>query len=215
MREKIAKYFDKQSVFGGMAFTCINRENSGVVNHLYKGFITIGHITNDSNELKIANSLWAPTKVQVETNSSLLKARWEKLCWNIPFNGIGVCSGGISTDIIINDPQLYLSAQNLMKEVINIANADLTFNNSNQQMGGDRIAKGFSLETNHVGGFTDDPSGLTRKRSGYTREGIILEEDAIILEGSHNSRDYKVGIRVFHQKFGYGKLFRLMDINLR
>ena len=80
------------------------------------------------------------------------------------------------------------------------------YNNSNQQMGGDRIAKGFSLETNHVGGFTDDPSGLTRKRSGYTREGIILEEDAIIVEGSHNSRDYKVGIRVFHQKFGYGKV---------
>ena len=80
------------------------------------------------------------------------------------------------------------------------------YNNSNQQMGGDRIAKGFSLETNHVGGFTDDPSGLTRKRSGYTREGIILEEDAIIVEGSHNSRGYKVGIRVFHQKFGYGKV---------
>ena len=151
--EKIAKYFDKQSVFGGMAFTCINRGNSGVVNHLYKGFITIGHITNDSNELKIANSLWAPTKVQVETNSSLLKARWEKLCWNIPFNGIGVCSGGISTDIIINDPQLYLSAQNLMKEVINIANADLTFNNSKQQINESKMIKSMFDHTVNIGEY--------------------------------------------------------------
>ena len=34
---------------------------------------------------------------------NLRYARWEKLCWNVPFNGISVAGGGIGTRAIVDD----------------------------------------------------------------------------------------------------------------
>ena len=153
LEEFFASLFRGQHIFGGLAFTCINRGEPGIINHLDYGPITIGHFGNDHELVRHATNLWDTAKVEIIAAPSLLQARWEKLCWNIPFNGIGVCSGGISTDIIINDPQLYLSAQNLMKEVINIANADLTFNNSNQQINESKMIKSMFDHTVNIGEY--------------------------------------------------------------
>jgi ketopantoate reductase len=34
------------------------------------------------------------SQVEVELAECLLQARWKKLCWNMPFNGLGVVLGG-------------------------------------------------------------------------------------------------------------------------
>ena len=64
----------------------------------------------------------------------------------------------------------------------------------------------FSSENSHTTSFVDDPTGFTRRRSGYTREGLVLEGDAITVASSGPERGFKVGVRVFHQKFGYGRI---------
>ena len=78
------------------------------------------------------------------------------------------------------------------------------YSKPNQQIEAGRTDGKLSLEIDPGSGLTDDPTGLIRKRSGYTREGLILEEDATVVEASGNGRGFKVGVRVFHQKFGYG-----------
>jgi len=47
------------------------------------------------------------------------------MLWNLPFNGISVAMGGITVDIIMNDPSLRQLASEIMDETIAIANKDL------------------------------------------------------------------------------------------
>lgn len=125
IEERFAEWFDPYRIFGGMAFTCINRGEPGYVHHLAYGPVTMGHYHNDPVELEVAVELWSKSKVQVTVSPSLLCARWEKLCWNIPFNGLAVVAGGITTDRIVGDPGLRNTARMLMQEVIVTGNADL------------------------------------------------------------------------------------------
>ena len=126
IEERFAEWFSPEQIFGGLAFTCINRGEPGYVHHLTYGQVTLGHLQNDPVEVATAVELWAQSRVQVIASPSLLRARWEKLCWNIPFSGLAVAAGGITTDRIVGDTGLRNMARTLMEEVIAAGNADLT-----------------------------------------------------------------------------------------
>jgi 2-dehydropantoate 2-reductase len=53
----------------------------------------------------------------------LARARWHKLVWNIPFNGLTVAMGGITTDKIVQSRELTTRARALMDEVARAARA--------------------------------------------------------------------------------------------
>ena len=53
----------------------------------------------------------------------LAKAQWEKLIWNIPFNGLAVAEGGVTTDVLLADPIIETEIRTLMHEVIAAAEA--------------------------------------------------------------------------------------------
>ena len=125
VEERFAGWCGGERVFGGLAFTCLNRGEPGTVHHLDYGPVTIGHFEDDAAELELAAALWEDAKVEVSTSTSLLRARWEKLCWNIPFNGLAVTAGGITTDRILAAPDLREAARAVMREVVAAGNADL------------------------------------------------------------------------------------------
>ncbi len=125
LEERFADWFDAGRIFGGLAFTCINRGQPGIVHHLRYGALNIGHLQDSAAELEKSAALWAGSRVQVSTAPSLLQARWEKLCWNIPFNGMTIAAGGIPTDRVVADPELRAATRALMEEVATIGNADL------------------------------------------------------------------------------------------
>lgn len=134
-------WFGAKSVFVGMAFTCVNRNNPNtvpssalqskeefvLVNHIAFGALLIGHCEDDTAELLIASNLWSNTKIanKVTVAPSLLCAQWSKLCWNIPFSGLCVSLGGVTTDVIANDPDLRFLADKIMKDTISLANEDI------------------------------------------------------------------------------------------
>ena len=55
--------------------------------------------------------------VRVRSVDSLDEALWRKLCWNVPFNGLAIAGGGITTDLILADQDLARRARALMLEV--------------------------------------------------------------------------------------------------
>jgi len=126
LEDSFAGWFGPEHVFGGLAFTCINRGKPGYIHHFAYGTVTIGHYMDDPVELAKAMELWSAARVQVVPATSLLRARWEKLCWNIPFSGLCVAAGGITTDLILGNDYLRDAAVTLMEEVIAAGNADLT-----------------------------------------------------------------------------------------
>ena len=126
-----------KAVYGGMALICSNRLSPGVIDHSYAGKLVVGvAYSADANDDGYCNwvesdkkaimDLFEPVKpVPFEFEDNLLRGRWWKNCWNLPFNGISVAMGGITTDRIVGDPSLRKLAYKVMDETIATANADL------------------------------------------------------------------------------------------
>ncbi|MBK8559854.1 ketopantoate reductase C-terminal domain-containing protein [Candidatus Amarobacter glycogenicus] len=72
-----------------------------------------------------AQALLTSGNIETVVAPNLRYARWEKLCWNIPFNGLSVAGGGIGTQTILGDPELRETAERAMREVVLMGNADL------------------------------------------------------------------------------------------
>jgi 2-dehydropantoate 2-reductase len=61
--------------------------------------------------------------VDCKAEDSLAAVLWKKLCWNIPFNGLAIAAGGVTTDRILSDSALRARARVLMHEVQSAAAA--------------------------------------------------------------------------------------------
>jgi 2-dehydropantoate 2-reductase len=122
--EHLAKYFDRQRIFGGIAFVCINRGEPGVVHHTGYGRVAFGHMLDDHDQTSQLAQLFAGAGIETSVAPSLRQARWEKLMWNIPFASLAVTAGGVTTDKIIGDPGLAELARRLMYETAAAGNAD-------------------------------------------------------------------------------------------
>ena len=123
--DDLASLFGRERILGGIAFTCINRTAPGVIEHLEHGFIRLGEFYGPSRSARaeaIAQML-TDAKVPTEAIDHLRAARWDKLVWNIPFNGLGAMLDR-TTDLLIGPPGGERIVQALMREVIAAARAD-------------------------------------------------------------------------------------------
>ena len=153
IEEQLAAWFPGTPIFGGLAFTCINRGEPGRIHHLDYGPINIGHLGDDESEIESAAELWNGSKVQVLTKSSLLAARWEKLCWNVPFNGLTVTCGGVTTDIVMHDADLRATADGLIRELVTACNADLAEHGSPTRLDPDEVVESMMARTDAMAAY--------------------------------------------------------------
>lgn len=121
--ERLAEAFGAERVLGGVAFLCSNRGEPGVVHHLGQGAVRLGEWRGGASERagKIA-ALFARAGVPCEALDDLRRARWEKLVWNIPFNGLCALTGSDVTALLAHAPSRRL-VRDLMAEVVAGANA--------------------------------------------------------------------------------------------
>lgn len=87
--EALSALFGEERILGGVAFLCSNRGVPGVVHHLGEGRIILGEFTRKGTARaeKIA-AMFVAAGVECKAVPDLKRARWEKLVWNIPFNGL-------------------------------------------------------------------------------------------------------------------------------
>jgi 2-dehydropantoate 2-reductase len=78
---------------GGLCFVCLNRVEPGLIQHLDHGQIVLGEFQRwpEPRTHDIAG-IFRHAGVPCSVASNLAQAHWEKLTWNIPFNGLGVAS---------------------------------------------------------------------------------------------------------------------------
>ena len=153
IEERFAEWFGPERIFGGMAFVCINRGEPGVIHHLEYGRVSIGHFLDVPTELAVLEALLDSAQIEVTTAPSLQYARWEKLCWNIPFNGLSVAGGGIGTQTIVRDGPLRATAERAMREVISVGNADLAAAGSNMRLDPDGVVDWMFTQTDTMGEY--------------------------------------------------------------
>ena len=89
--EQLAKFFPATQILGGLCFVCLNRLEPGVIQHLAHGKIVLGEFSGwpEPRTHDIASAI-RHSGVPCDVTDNLRRAHWQKLVWNIPFNGLGV-----------------------------------------------------------------------------------------------------------------------------
>lgn len=121
--EQLAELFGSERVLGGVAFLCSNRGEPGHVHHLSAGRIIIGSYAPESSIwLDSVAAVFNAAAVDCRVTNDLRKVRWEKLVWNIPFNGLCALLQQ-SVDQLLRVPSCRVLVRELMLEVIAAANS--------------------------------------------------------------------------------------------
>ena len=91
--------FGRGRILGALCFVGINRLAAGRISHTVGGMITVGESV-ETGVLDQMSTLFGE-RVEVKLTSDLALAQWNKLIWNIPFNGLCVTEGGIDTEELL------------------------------------------------------------------------------------------------------------------
>ncbi len=151
--ERLAERFERRRIFGGMAFVCINRGEPGVIHHLEYGRVSVGHLEDDAGACGELAELFRGAGIETVVAPNLRYARWEKLCWNVPFNGLSVAGGGIGTWTVLGDPELRAFAEGAMREVVRAGNADLGALGSPARLNEEEVVARMFAQTEAMGDY--------------------------------------------------------------
>ncbi len=123
--ELLNQHYPAAQIMGGVCFLCSNRTGPGRIHHIAHGYIHLAEFSGGVRErTREMARLFSRAKVRCEAMESLGEIRWRKLVWNIPFNGLSITANGATVEDILLDPELLLTARELMAETIQTANAE-------------------------------------------------------------------------------------------
>ncbi len=123
VESQVLKILPGATVMGGLCFLCANKIGPGHVRHLDYGAIRMGQYRMDekaagiSGQLNEVHEIFTASGVPVDLTDNLGKARWEKLVWNIAFNGLSVILNADTRALIRSEPSRAL-LRTIMLEVI-------------------------------------------------------------------------------------------------
>lgn len=141
--EALAGLFPPAQVLGGLCFVCLNRLKPGLIHHLDHGRVVLGEFGRwpEPRTHDLAG-MFRHAGIPCKVTDNLARAHWEKLVWNIPFNGLGVAAAvGIeafqrsqvdpaqprgpclATDELLADRGWEKVVRELMMEVVHVARA--------------------------------------------------------------------------------------------
>ena len=118
-----------REVLGGLAFLCAQRREPRLVRHLDFGALTLAAHTGDELPAGITAAMreigadLAAAATAAPLDEDLVRARWRKLMWNIPFNPLSVILDA-STAELMSDPDIVSLVRRVMGEVAAAAAAD-------------------------------------------------------------------------------------------
>lgn len=116
--ELLADEFGAGRVIGGLCFICVNRIGPGHIWCMHPGSLSLAEYGRPrSARLAELETLFSNAGVKTGTSDDLLALRWRKLVWNVPFNGLSIAAGGVTTDRILASPALEDEVRGLMREV--------------------------------------------------------------------------------------------------
>lgn len=120
---------DSLHLLGGLCLICVHREGPGLVTHQALGAVNVGYHSgsaiDDVARMAIVEQgaeLFRTAGLDSQAMPNLHQARWQKLVWNIPYNGLSVLLGAGTTPLMADaDSRAHIQA--LMAEVVEGAKA--------------------------------------------------------------------------------------------
>ena len=141
--EQLARLFPSEQILGGLCFVCLNRLAPGLIHHIAHGQIVLGEFQRrPAPRTHALASLFCNAGVPCLVTDNLARTHWEKLIWNIPFNGLGVAGAAgceaatrgelyansalgpcLPTNQLLADPKWRQLLRELMLELLEVARA--------------------------------------------------------------------------------------------
>jgi 2-dehydropantoate 2-reductase len=141
--EKLAALLGPDNILGGLCFVCLNRVAPGLIVHTAHGKVVLGEFRRTPGpRTEHLSTVFKEAGIPCVVSPNLAASHWEKLVWNIPFNGLGVagCAGYeaveqggfppgrtvgpcLPTDRLLGEPRWEQLVRALMWEVVTTARA--------------------------------------------------------------------------------------------
>lgn len=120
---------DSLHLLGGLCYICAHRSAPGVVEHQALGNVNLGYHSGPANDaegrqqiLEQGCALFQAAGLDSTAMAELNQARWQKLVWNVPYNGLAVLLNSATTALMGNaDSRALIEA--IMQEVVDAAGA--------------------------------------------------------------------------------------------
>ena len=120
---------DSLHLLGGLCLICVHRTGPGAITHQALGAVNVGYhsgpATDEQASMAIVEEgagLFRSAGIDSQAMPNLHQARWQKLVWNIPYNGLSVLLGAGTTPLMADaDSRELIKA--LMAEVVQGAKA--------------------------------------------------------------------------------------------
>ena len=119
--ELLASIAGKERVLGGVCHVCVSRPEPGIARNMACTDIKFSDLSGgDTPRARSLAQIFRTAGVNCTVAPSIGSARWYKLVWNVPFNGLGIAGGpgGRDTQLVLEDPALHQEAKDLMTEVL-------------------------------------------------------------------------------------------------
>lgn len=119
--------FPENEIVGVVAYVGVRRKMPAVVEHFDGGTLTAGaYPATRKLSPKIVDliQMLQTAGIPVTVEENIIRKRWYKLLWNVPFNTISVLGVSADTVEIMSDPFVVDLAEAVMEEVISIAEAE-------------------------------------------------------------------------------------------
>ncbi len=98
--DALARAVGAERTLGGLCFVCLNRVAPGRIVHTAHGVVVMGEYDGPPRpRTRHIAETFTQAGIECRVAENIIKAHWEKLVWNIPFNGLGV-AGAAGLDAV-------------------------------------------------------------------------------------------------------------------
>ena len=119
VEDEIANIVGAQRVMGGLCFICSYKVGPGHIQHHDYGLVALGEFSKRgiSDRMRAIGDDFQRAGIPIQLAEHLAAVRWQKLVWNIPYNGLSVVLNA-NTDALMADPQTRALVEQIMHEVV-------------------------------------------------------------------------------------------------
>ena len=122
--ELIADLLGPERVVSGLSYCCSNKVGPGHIRHLDYGNVALGEfaVRGATDRLRALAADFERAGISVQLLDDFRVARWTKLVWNIPYNGLSVILNATTAELMAQPATRRLSEE-IMWEVVADARA--------------------------------------------------------------------------------------------
>ncbi|MDH4564583.1 putative 2-dehydropantoate 2-reductase [Pseudomonas sp. BN411] len=116
-------------LIGGLCYICVHRSAPGVIEHQSLGAVNLGYHSGPARDdaerqalTEEGSAMFKTAGIDSAAVANLDQARWQKLVWNVPYNGLSVLLNA-GTTALMGNADIRELIQAIMQEVVDAATA--------------------------------------------------------------------------------------------